>query len=107
MVGIEAGGRSLDLGEHAARFSGGKPGVLHGTYTYVLQDADGMIAKTHSVSAGLDYPAVGPSTRRSTSRVAWNILMPETRKRWRRRACWPARKESSGTGIFARTGGSS
>ena len=60
MVGIEAGGRSLDLGEHAARFSGGKPGVLHGTYTYVLQDADGMIAKTHSVSAGLDYPAVGP-----------------------------------------------
>jgi tryptophan synthase beta chain len=60
MVGIEAGGRSLDLGEHAARFSGGKPGVLHGTYTYVLQDADGMIARTHSVSAGLDYPAVGP-----------------------------------------------
>jgi len=60
MVGVEAGGRSLDLGEHAARFSGGKPGVLHGTYTYVLQDADGMIAKTHSVSAGLDYPAVGP-----------------------------------------------
>jgi tryptophan synthase beta chain len=60
MVGIEAGGRSLDPGEHAARFSGGKPGVLHGTYTYVLQDADGMISKTHSVSAGLDYPAVGP-----------------------------------------------
>jgi tryptophan synthase beta chain len=60
MVGIEAGGRSPDLGEHAARFSGGKPGVLHGTYTYVLQDADGMIARTHSVSAGLDYPAVGP-----------------------------------------------
>ena len=60
MVGVEAGGRSLDLGEHAARFSGGKPGVLHGTYTYVLQDADGMISKTHSVSAGLDYPAVGP-----------------------------------------------
>ncbi len=60
MVGVEAGGRSLGLGEHAARFSGGKPGVLHGTYTYVLQDADGMISKTHSVSAGLDYPAVGP-----------------------------------------------
>jgi len=60
MVGVEAGGRSLDPGEHAARFAGGKPGVLHGTYTYVLQDADGMISKTHSVSAGLDYPAVGP-----------------------------------------------
>jgi tryptophan synthase beta chain len=60
MVGVEAGGRSLDFGEHAARFSGGKPGVLHGSYTYVLQDADGMISETHSVSAGLDYPAVGP-----------------------------------------------
>ena len=60
MVGVEAGGRSMNLGEHAARFSGGKPGVLHGTYTYVLQTADGLIATTHSVSAGLDYPAVGP-----------------------------------------------
>jgi tryptophan synthase beta chain len=60
MVGVEAGGRSLRLGDHAARFSGGKPGVLHGTYTYVLQTEDGLIANTHSVSAGLDYPAVGP-----------------------------------------------
>jgi tryptophan synthase beta chain len=60
MVGVEAGGRSLTLGDHAARFAGGKPGVLHGTYTYVLQTADGLIAHTHSVSAGLDYPAVGP-----------------------------------------------
>ncbi len=60
MVGVEAGGRSLHLGDHAARFAGGKPGVLHGTYTYVLQDPDGLIATTHSVSAGLDYPAVGP-----------------------------------------------
>ena len=60
MVGVEAGGRSLELGEHAARFAAGKPGVLHGTYTYVLQTADGLIARTHSVSAGLDYPAVGP-----------------------------------------------
>jgi len=60
MVGVEAGGRSPRLGDHAARFSGGKPGVLHGTYTYVLQTEDGLIANTHSVSAGLDYPAVGP-----------------------------------------------
>jgi len=60
MVGVEAGGRSLGLGEHAARFAGGRPGVLHGTYTYVLQNDDGLIAPTHSVSAGLDYPAVGP-----------------------------------------------
>ena len=60
MVGVEAGGRSPRLGDHAARFAGGKPGVLHGTYTYVLQTEDGLIANTHSVSAGLDYPAVGP-----------------------------------------------
>jgi tryptophan synthase beta chain len=60
LVGVEAGGRSSELGEHAARFSGGAPGVLQGTYSYVLQDAAGQIAGTHSVSAGLDYPAVGP-----------------------------------------------
>lgn len=66
MVGVEAGGRGKSLGEHAARlaaasgFSGARPGVLQGTYTYVLQTADGQIATTHSVSAGLDYPAVGP-----------------------------------------------
>ncbi|MCL5671464.1 MAG: tryptophan synthase subunit beta [Acidobacteria bacterium] len=60
MVGVEAGGRSLCLGNHAARFAGGSPGVLHGTYTYILQTADGLISNTHSVSAGLDYPAVGP-----------------------------------------------
>jgi tryptophan synthase beta chain len=60
MVGVEAGGRGPKLGEHAARFSGGSPGVLQGTYTYVLQTPDGLIAGTHSVSAGLDYAAVGP-----------------------------------------------
>jgi tryptophan synthase beta chain len=60
MVGVEAGGRGPKLGDHAARFSGGSPGVLHGTYTYVLQSPDGLIAGTHSVSAGLDYAAVGP-----------------------------------------------
>jgi tryptophan synthase beta chain len=58
--GVEAGGRGQGLGEHAARFSGGKPGVLQGTYTYVLQDSDGQIGLTHSISAGLDYAAVGP-----------------------------------------------
>ena len=60
MVGVEAGGRGPKLGDHAARFSGGSPGVLHGTYTYLLQTPDGLIAGTHSVSAGLDYAAVGP-----------------------------------------------
>jgi len=60
LVGVEAGGRSEQLGEHAARFRGGSPGVLQGTYSYVLQDARGQIAATHSVSAGLDYPSIGP-----------------------------------------------
>jgi tryptophan synthase beta chain len=66
MVGIEAGGRGNGLGEHAARlaahqgFTGARPGVLQGTYTYVLQNEDGQIAATHSISAGLDYPAIGP-----------------------------------------------
>ena len=60
MVGVEAGGRSLELGEHAARFAGGRRGVLQGTMSYVLQDEEGQIAGTHSVSAGLDYPGVGP-----------------------------------------------
>jgi tryptophan synthase beta chain len=60
MIGVEAGGRGPGLGDHAARFSGGRVGVLQGTKSYVLQDEDGQIAGTHSVSAGLDYPAVGP-----------------------------------------------
>ncbi len=60
LVGVEAGGDSLSPGRHAARFAGGSPGVLQGTRTYILQDADGNIEPTHSVSAGLDYAAVGP-----------------------------------------------
>src|SRR5438874_3604676 len=60
LIGVEAGGRGEALGEHAARFRGGLPGVLQGTYSYVLQDSAGQIATTHSVSAGLDYPSIGP-----------------------------------------------
>jgi tryptophan synthase beta chain len=60
LIGVEAGGRGSELGLHAARFSGGSPGVLHGAYSYLLQDADGQVALTHSVSAGLDYALVGP-----------------------------------------------
>ena len=60
MIGIEAGGRGLQLGEHAARFSGGALGVLHGTRSMVLQDEFGQISETHSISAGLDYPSIGP-----------------------------------------------
>ncbi len=60
LVGVEAGGRGDKLGDHAARFRGGAAGVLQGTFSYVLQDAAGQIAATHSVSAGLDYPSIGP-----------------------------------------------
>jgi len=60
LIGVEAGGRSLEPGQHAARFAGGDEGVLHGTFTLLLGDEDGQVMPTHSVSAGLDYPAVGP-----------------------------------------------
>jgi tryptophan synthase beta chain len=60
LIGVEAGGRGRALGEHAARFAGGSPGVLQGTYSYLLQDEAGQVSNTHSVSAGLDYPSIGP-----------------------------------------------
>jgi tryptophan synthase beta chain len=60
LIGVEAGGRGNALGEHAARYRGGAPGVLQGAYSYVLQDEHGQIAGTHSVSAGLDYAMIGP-----------------------------------------------
>ncbi|HET9262822.1 MAG TPA: tryptophan synthase subunit beta [Vicinamibacterales bacterium] len=60
LIGVEAGGYGIAPGKHAARFAGGSPGVLQGTHTYLLQDADGNIELTHSISAGLDYAAVGP-----------------------------------------------
>ena len=60
LVGVEAGGEGVETGRHAARFSGGSPGILHGCFSYLLQDEDGQVLPTHSVSAGLDYPAVGP-----------------------------------------------
>jgi len=60
LIGVEAGGRSAALGDHAARFSGGSPGVLQGAYSWLLQNGDGQVATTHSISAGLDYALVGP-----------------------------------------------
>ena len=60
LIGVEAGGHGERLGEHAARFCGGSPGVLQGTLSYVLQNQSGQIATTHSISAGLDYPSIGP-----------------------------------------------
>lgn len=71
--GIEAGGKGLNTTEHAASLSGGRPGVLHGNLTYLLQDDDGQIAEAHSVSAGLDYPGVGPehALLKETGRVQY------------------------------------
>ncbi|HLX57737.1 MAG TPA: tryptophan synthase subunit beta [Ktedonobacteraceae bacterium] len=60
LIGVEAGGASLQQGQHAATLVAGRPGVLHGAYSYLLQDADGQVLNTHSISAGLDYPGVGP-----------------------------------------------
>jgi tryptophan synthase beta chain len=60
LVGVEAGGHGLDTGRHGASISAGRPGVLHGTRTYLLQDSDGQVQEAHSISAGLDYPGVGP-----------------------------------------------
>jgi tryptophan synthase beta chain len=60
LIGVEAAGRGLNSGAHAASIAGGRPGVLHGSFSYLLQDEDGQVTATHSVSAGLDYPGVGP-----------------------------------------------
>jgi tryptophan synthase beta chain len=79
MIGVEAGGRGKALGEHAARFDGGRKGVLQGTMSYVLQDENGQIAGTHSVSAGLDYPCVGPehSYLHDMGRVEYTAISDE------------------------------
>jgi len=71
IIGIEAGGRGAGLGENAAPLSFGREGVLHGSYSMLLQDRDGQVQETHSVSAGLDYPGVGPehSLLHATGRV--------------------------------------
>ncbi|MFQ5993098.1 MAG: tryptophan synthase subunit beta [Nitrospiraceae bacterium] len=76
MIGVEAGGLGIESGKHAARFAGGRPGVLHGTMTYLLQDEDGQINLTHSVSAGLDYAAVGPehSYYREAGRIQYTSV---------------------------------
>jgi tryptophan synthase beta chain len=60
IIGVEAAGKGLETGEHAASLTGGQPGVLHGNRTYLLQDREGQIKEAHSISAGLDYPGIGP-----------------------------------------------
>ena len=73
LIGVEAGGTSMELGKHAATLSAGRPGVLHGTLSYLLQNDDGQVLDTHSISAGLDYPGVGPehSYMKDTGRATY------------------------------------
>ncbi len=80
LIGVEAGGRGSELGEHAARFDGGMLGVLHGTRSMVLQDENGQISETHSISAGLDYPSIGPEHAhlRAIGRVEFSRCSDET-----------------------------
>ena len=88
MIGVEAGGHGIETGLHAASLNGGEPGVLHGNRTYLLQDDDGQIRDAHSISAGLDYPGIGPEH-------AWlhdleprrNMSRSPTTRRSRRSSC--------------------
>ncbi|HWY98188.1 MAG TPA: tryptophan synthase subunit beta [Bacteroidia bacterium] len=79
IVGVEAGGFGTKSGKHAARFDGGRPGILHGTFSYVLQDKYGQITETHSISAGLDYPSIGPehANLQQTKRVEYTHITDE------------------------------
>ncbi|MCC6197471.1 MAG: tryptophan synthase subunit beta, partial [Burkholderiales bacterium] len=79
LIGVEAGGDGLASGRHAASLTGGRPGVLHGNRTYLLQDANGQIIETHSVSAGLDYPGVGPEHAwlKDTGRAEYVVIDDE------------------------------
>ena len=103
IVGVEAAGHGLETGEHAAAITGGRPGVLHGNRTYLLQDADGQIIEAHSISAGLDYPGIGPEH-------SWlhDVGRVELHRRHRRRgargvpALRPARGHHPGAGARAR-----
>jgi tryptophan synthase beta chain len=76
LIGVEAGGCGLETGQHAAPLTAGSPGVLHGAYSYLMQDDDGQILPTHSVSAGLDYPGVGPehSFLKDSGRVSYTAV---------------------------------
>ncbi len=75
LIGVEAGGTSLELGHHSATLTKGKPGILHGAISYLLQDKDGQVADVHSISAGLDYPGVGPehSYLKDKGRVEYDV----------------------------------
>ena len=79
LIGIEAGGEGVESGRHAARFAASSPGVLHGTFSYLMQDDDGQTLESHSISAGLDYPSVGPEHAhlRDTGRAEYRYATDE------------------------------
>jgi tryptophan synthase beta chain len=79
LIGVEAGGEGIDSGRHAARFAASEPGVLHGTFSYLMQDEDGQTIESHSISAGLDYPSVGPehSHLRDSGRAEYRYATDE------------------------------
>ncbi|HAE04064.1 MAG TPA: tryptophan synthase subunit beta, partial [Rhodospirillaceae bacterium] len=73
IIGVEAAGKGIETGEHAASLTGGRPGVLHGNRMYLIQDEDGQVVEPYSISAGLDYPGIGPehSWLKDTGRVTY------------------------------------
>ena len=96
LIGVEAAGRGLDTKEHAASLSRGRPGVLHGNRTYLLQDDDGQIQEAHSISAGLDYPRHRPrALLAARDRPRGSTSPPPTRKPWTPSSSAPRRKASS------------
>ncbi len=112
-IGVEAGGRGPKLGEHAARFSGGALGVLHGTRSMVLQDEFGQIAATHSISAGLDYPSIGPEHAhlQETGRVEYHdcsddLALEAFHKLSESEGIIPALESAHALGWLLRNGGS-
>jgi len=84
IIGVEAAGYGIETGKHAASLNGGVPGVLHGNRTFLLQDEDGQIIDAHSISAGLDYPGIGPEHACCMTLAASNTPRSPTRKRWKR-----------------------
>jgi tryptophan synthase beta chain len=113
LIGVEAGGRGATLGQHAARFSGGALGVLHGTRSMVLQDAFGQIAETHSISAGLDYPSIGPEHAylQQTGRLEYHdcgddLALEAFHALSEREGIIPALESSHALGWLMRNGGS-
>ncbi len=91
-IGVEAAGEGLDSGRHSATLAAGRPGVLHGAMSYLLQDRDGQVAPAHSISAGLDYPGVGPEHSRTQGAL---VMYPSRMRRpWRRFTGCPIWRES-------------